>query len=472
MKMKTQILRSWAGLVIALFTLSGCNDLLEQRPPDTGSNVPPEIAIQTGSDLKELLNSAYDVLGNTYNGVYQNLPTLMSDNLVRPNNQDNYVSVWLRRTTIFNPAVGEGYKQQYIAILRANTVLENLDNVTELTTEDRNRYESEAHFIRALCHFDAVRAWAHPYGYTPGNTHPGVAIRTTSAIDNAPRSTVREVYDFILSEIASAKAGLPDVNDIYATRLSAIALEAEVRFQQHNYPLAYELSNQVLTEGNAVFDTQINKYQFPQASPESYFYIFSAIDPLDTAGTTVDSRNGGFRSNYYNNGNPTLLLPQELYNAFTVYGDTSTARGNLVSIQEQDGNISYITTMFNSEYFNIPILTYTQMLLIRAEAAAEINGDLSQAISDINAIRERAYGSNVGNLLETASANMVIEAARLERRLEFPFNGQRFHDLKRMGSQGENIIVRDAPWDCNGMILQFPAVEGTDLFPLNPTGGC
>ena len=65
-----------------------------------------------------------------------------------------------------------------------------------------------------------------------------------------------------------------------------------------------------------------------------------------------------------------------------------------------------------------------------------------------------------------------IEAARLERRLEFPFNGQRFYDLKRMGSQGEEIIVRGAPWDCNGMVLQFPAVEGTDVFPLNPTGGC
>lgn len=471
MKMRKYTIRPWVGIIaIALIMLTSCKDLLEQRPPDTGSNLPPEKAIETGSDLKELLNSAYDVLANTYNGVYQNLPTLMSDNLERPQNQDNYVSVWLRRSTIFNGAVGEGYKQHYIAIMRANTVLENLNNVTDLSETDRTTYEAEAHFIRALCHFDAVRAWGHPYGYTPANTHPGVAIRTSSAIVNAPRSSVGEVYDFVLSELASAKAGLPDVNDIYATRWAAIALEAEVRFQQHNYPLAYELSNEVLTQGSALFDTEINKYQFPQASPEAYFYIFSAKNPEDS--TIVDSRNSGFRGNYYNGGNPNLFITQDLYNAFTQYGDSTTERGKLVDVRDQDGNISYFTRMFDREFFNIPVLTYTQMMLIRAESTAENNGDLTQAIEDINAIRERAYGSNVGNILATASANEVIAAARHERQLEFPFTGQRFHDLKRMGSQGENIIVRGAPWDCNGMILQFPAVEGTDYFPLNPTGGC
>lgn len=469
MTMTKHIISPWIGIIaIALITFTSCQDLLEQKPQDTGSNVLPDQAIQTSQDLKELLNSAYDVLANTYNGTYQNLPTLMTDNLERPVNQDNFVSVWLRRSTIFNGSVGDGYKQQYIAVLRANTVLENLDNVTGLSDADRNQYAAEAHFIRALCHFDAVRSWAHPYGYTPANTHPGVAIRESSEIVNTPRASVGEVYDFVLSEIASAKAGLPDVNDVYATRWSAIALEAEVRFQQHNYPLAYELSNEILTEGSAIFDSEVNKYQFPQASPEAYFYIFSAT----REDGNVDSRNGGFRGNYYNGGNPNLFIPQELYSAFTQYGDTTNARGRLVGEKDQDGNISYITRMFDSEFFNIPVLTYTQMMLIRAESAAEINGNLAEAIDDINAIRERAYGSNVGNMLGTASANDIITAARLERRLEFPFNGQRFYDLKRMGSQGENIVVRDAAWDCNGMILQFPAVEGTDLFPLNPTGGC
>ncbi len=261
---------------------------------------------------------------------------------------------------------------------------------------------------------------------------------------------------------------MPDENDVYATRWSAIALEAEVRFQQHEYELAYQLSNQLLTEGPAVFDVAVNKYQFPQASPESYFYIYSATR-LD--GENVDSRNAGFRDNYFNGGNPRLLLPEDLFATFKQYGD-STARGVLYGSNEQDGNITYFTRMFDAQFFNIPVFTYTQMMLIRAESLVETGGNLSQAIEDINAIRERAYGSNIANLLDEASADEVMDAVRLERRLEFPFNGQRFHDIKRIGSQGENVIVRGAPWDCNGMVLQFPAVEGTDFFTLNPTGGC
>ena len=469
MKMKniTRVLFLVLG-ACSLFLVSGCNDILEQKPQDTGSNVLPSEALQTSQDLKELLNSAYDVLANTYNGTYQNLPTLMTDNLIRPINQDNFVSVWLRRSTIFNSSVGDGFKQHYIAILRANTVLENLDNVTGLSASDRARYEAEAHFIRALCHFDAVRGWAQPFGFSSGSTHPGIAIRESSEIVNAPRSSVMDVYSFVLSEIAAAKAGLPETNDVYATRWSAIALEAEVRFQQHEYELAYQLSNQLLTEAPAIFDAAVNKYQFPQASPESYFYIYSATR-LD--GENVDSRNAGFRDNYFNGGNPRLLLPEDLYTTFKQYGD-STARGVLYGSNDQDGNITYFTRMFDAQFFNIPVFTYTQMMLIRAESLAESGGDLSQAIEDINAIRERAYGSNVANLLDETSAAEVIQAARLERRLEFPFNAQRFHDIKRIGSQGENVIVRDAPWDCNGMVLQFPAVEATDFFPLNPTGGC
>jgi hypothetical protein len=122
--------------------------------------------------------------------------------------------------------------------------------------------------------------------------------------------------------------------------------------------------------------------------------------------------------------------------------------------------------------YNIPLFTITQMKLIRAESAAELGQNSTQAIQDINDIRERAYGSVQENLTASATFDDIIEAARLERRLEFPVNGQRLHDLKRIGSQGEDVIVRGVPYDCPGMILQFPATEGTDNFPLNQSGGC
>lgn len=465
--LRTPLFFLWAILALALVS---CEDLLEQKPPDTGSNVLPEQAIRTGDDLQELLNSAYDVLGNTYNGSLQNPFNLLTDNAARPNNHDDYTSIWLRSTTVFNGTLGPVFRDLYIAILRANTVIENLDNVEGLNADDRGRLEAEARFIRALCHFDAVRGWAQPYGYTSSNTHPGVAIRVDTRIDNAPRATVSAVYNQVLSDVVYARQNLPDYNDVYATRWSAMALEAEVRFQMHDYQAAYDMANQVIDHGPHSFDSEVyNKYRFPEPGPESIFYVFSALRPDGN----VDSRNSGFRDQYYAGGSrPTLGPSPELYTLATQNAGPESVRANHFQEEEIDGNAYYFTTLFDEEYFNVPILTITQMKLIRAESAAEMGVDLALAIQDINDIRERAYGGNMLNLLSTASAQEVIDAARKERRMEFPFNGQRLHDVKRIGSQGEDILVRGAPWDCPGMLLQFPATEQTELFPLNPRGDC
>lgn len=464
-KLNPYIKLGFGILLIAGLTTS-CEDLLEQKPPDTGSNLLPEDAVRTAEDLQEVLTSAYDVLANTYNGNAQNLPSLLTDDLDRPNNQQDFTEIWLRSSTIFNGTVGNTFRDWHIAILRANTVILNLDNVTGLTPDNRQRIEAEARFIRALCHFDVVRSFAQPYGYTTDNSHPGIAIRTTTDVSNLPRSSVAEVYNFIVSDLTFAKANLPDMNDVFATRSAALALEATVRFQMHQYDLAYALSSEVINAGLYTFDTEVNRYQHPQAGPEAIFYIFSA----QLGGGAIDSRNGAFRGNYNSDGaDPPMRISTEFYQGVTQFGGP---RAELFTQRDQDGTIFNVTSLFNSEFFNIPILSLTQMMLIRAESAGELNQNLSQAITDINLIRSRAYGSSVNNLLETANAQQVINAARLELRYELAFTGQRLHDLKRRGAQGENITIRGAAWDCPGMLIQFPATEQTDFFALNPGGGC
>jgi len=471
MTIKTYFIPQLFGILLLGFVFSSCEDLLERTPPEDSQNLLPENAIETPEDVKEILVSAYDVLGNTYNGNAQNLFNLLGDNLERPVQQDDYTSVWLRNTSIFNGNVGGVFANLYRGPLRANTVIENKDMV-DYTNSDFNplQFEAEARFIRALCHFDIVRGWAHPYDYTPGNEHPGVAIRTSSDIVNASRSTVKEVYDLVLSDLAFAQENLTDQNPVYATRWAALALEAEVRFQMHEYDRAFQLANQVITEAPYDFDTEVNRYQYPAVSPEAIFYIFTGIRPSDGS---IDSRNGGFRGNYYSGPEQvtTLNFTEEFYGLQKANGDLGQ-RPLLYQTVNQEEVSFFVTNMFEPEFFHIPVLTITQMKLIRAESAAETGAGLTIAIQDINDIRGRAYGSVAFDLIASASDDDIIEAARLERRLEFPCTGQRFHDLKRIGAQGEEVIVREKPYDCPGMILQFPSTEQTDLFPLNPGGGC
>jgi hypothetical protein len=88
---------------------------------------------------------------------------------------------------------------------------------------------------------------------------------------------------------------------------------------------------------------------------------------------------------------------------------------------------------------------------------------------DINEVRNRA---GLPNVTITSGAEAAAYAIS-ERRIELCFEGERVHVLKRMGVLGEINEIRGAPWDCPGMVLQFPNSEITfPGFVLNPEAGC
>ena len=116
------------------------------------------------------------------------------------------------------------------------------------------------------------------------------------------------------------------------------------------------------------------------------------------------------------------------------------------------------------------------MKLIRAEAGAELGGaSLAVAITDINQLMTRAYGSTTFNLPGTATAALVISTTRNERELEMVGEGNRTQEIKRVGARsGINIDRRGSVWNCPGFLLQFPKAEkdANPTFTMNPEGGC
>jgi hypothetical protein len=117
----------------------------------------------------------------------------------------------------------------------------------------------------------------------------------------------------------------------------------------------------------------------------------------------------------------------------------------------------------------VPYLHLTEMKLIRAEAAGELNQNISVGEQDLNDLRTRA---NLGPL-NIISGTQLVAATHVERRLEMVFEGDREHQLKRQAIYGNVTEIRGAPWDCNGMMIQFPNSEGTvQGFIFNPEGGC
>ena len=168
---------------------------------------------------------------------------------------------------------------------------------------------------------------------------------------------------------------------------------------------------------------------------------------------------------------PAIVLAKQVYSGFNDV-DNDKRLGQLEVINKGAQNEYIKTTQFDAPFFDIPVLHLTQMYYIAIESLAKQNQDLNTAVNLMNALINRAYVIP-STLSSTATANEILTRVRQERRIELMFQGDRIHEIKRLGAiEGERMFVRGHEWNCPGMMMQFPITEKTDIFEINPTGGC
>ena len=438
--------------------LASCDSFLEFAPGDV---ILAEDAIQDTDDLQRLLTSTYDVLGNIFGGRFQIVNELRGPNFGAPDNSLDFTAVYNRETTFFTGINGGVYTDFYYAIYRCNVVLGSFDLVSNLSEEDRTRMEAEARFVRAVSHFGAVRLYAQPFGATADNSHLGVPLRLTAESNPLPRATVGEVYAAIVEDLEFAAANLPETNGVYATRDAAEGYLAHVRFLMRDYAVAAEHATNVISSGRYTLDDDLDRYETDVVNPETVFGIVSM---------PFDRRSDDYRDNLRTDGNPN---PQLAFSEDFAFFMSLAGGGDGRSAWVSPGARPLCTRFNGKEYFNVPVVHLTGLMLLRAEALAESGGDLGTAIADINAIRDRAFGAGNNSLDAGSDAQAVIAAARDEYRKETAGEGAWTDQLLRRGAAGEDITIRDASWNCPGMSLQFPNNETTSAgFVLNEEGGC
>lgn len=451
--------------MMLLLSLNSCKKFLE-IPPE--GEIPTEDALTTARDVQLLLNSCYDVLrsGKFLGGKIRNLADLMGDDRNGANLSGNWLSYYSHNTGIFNQETRDMWSEPYIMIYRCNVLLENMGLVSDLSAEQKSRTEAEAKFLRAIGHFELVRMFAQPYGYTPDNSHAGIPLRIQASQEPLPRATVGEVYAQIISDLKDAMPVLPGNNNGYATSWAVKAYLARVHFQMNDFQSAFDYADDVIRNGGFSLEADVMARFSPNANSENIFDLIST-------GTLNNS--GGELGNVYRSTNltnpPAGRMSATLYALATA--DTSDLRGKNFYVLANAGqpNELVLLTRFNESYFNVPVLHLAEMLLIRGESAAEL-GNTAQAEADVNAIRNRAGLADVTSGLDAASLKLLI---RIERRFEMVGEGYRFHDLRRQGvHDSPNLLINGAPWDCNGMAVQLPDEErsGNPTIVLNPEGGC
>ena len=396
-----------------------------------------------------------------------------------------------------NGRIQKIYTQLYWGINKANIAIDKIPTIPASAfvnpTNSQANLINEAKFIRALDYFNLVRL----FGPVSLVLHDVTSV-SPSAVD-LPRSSRDSVYAQIISDLKSAKA-LPTVytgaNVGRATSGSARALLAKVYITIQDWKDAKLELDSVITAGTAGFTgvTPVGNFgydlfpnfknAFQAATKNGKEHVFSAqfngiaggftstqnlssfawstVSPFadQPADSTVvtnvfsindERRSATFFDSLYNTTNSTWYKWGSNNFQFFKFVDQSVGYGNALA-QSQGANSK----------INFPVLRYSDVLLLYAEALSELaGGPTADAVNALNIVRGRAYNpaSNLtingdyasynykGNGIYTdhssdvtvgqfSSETQFLDSVFTERRREFIQESQRWFDLVRRTDYG------------------------------------
>jgi hypothetical protein len=399
--------------------------------------------------------------------------------------QNSYVQLLYQRVFI-NIAYCNEYIREVSA--RVNGLPANMQT-------DVTQYIAEARFLRSLYYYFALDLWGNVPFVTEADA-PGAYL---------PKQISRaDLFAYVESELKAILPTLaaPAANE-YAradqaaawTLLAKLYLNAEVYLGPGNkkYTESLEYCNKIIGSGKynlnntyadlflADNDKLRNEVIFPIAEDgnngRNYggvtFIVHAAVGGSEDADNQFGIGAGGWSGNRFttafvnkfddpsgNTDSRALFYTdgQKLeINNPTVFteGYLSTKFKNLTSTGTKGQNATFVDTDF-------PMFRLADVYLMYAEAVVRggAGGDMNTALGYVNAIRQRAYGDNSGNI---AAAELTLPFLLDERGRELYWEAQRRTDLIRFDAfTGDNYL-----WDWKGNVKEGSATQSHYvLFPL------
>ncbi|MBP6979383.1 MAG: RagB/SusD family nutrient uptake outer membrane protein [Lentimicrobiaceae bacterium] len=402
-------------LIAGALILGSCNDLLDIEPTDAISDAD---AIKDKTGVNRAVTGAYNALQQTgsYGRYLVIVEDLAADNLKWSGTTQSYGQIDDNQIPAENTIIDGIWASVYDCINRVNNVIYRIPDIDDLTPSERDSFEGEALFLRALCHFNLVSL----FGAVPLKTLPTLDLSTI----NQARDPVDEVYAQVIDDLLQAELKLPQNNTLgRAGSYSATALLARVYLTQYhlkNDPafaqLAIAKAEKVINDGGYILAPSFGDL-FTGNTTESIFEV------------VFDAQNRNVLAQYFY---PRSLLGRYEVSPLQEFLDSWEADDTLrfnATIAFDPDNLPYgykyrdVTAGTDRVY----VLRLAEMYLIRAEAMAYTSGNIEAIQNDINVIRSRA------GLLPTSAAdyNALKLAVQYERRHEFAFECQRWNDMVR-----------------------------------------
>ncbi len=410
------------GLSLTAFT--ACESELDQIKP--ANAVIETTAVADEQSIQSLLIGAYDVLGGTnlYGGnIMRNAELLGADPVARDIRwRGTFVDpgeVFNKNMLVTNGEASNTWLSAYNAINVCNTILENLNKVTDPSR--KSRIEGEALFIRGIMHFELVRFFAKQYEVGQTNSQAGVPIVTKATslgnfVEVKPsRNTVEEVYAAVIADLTKAETLVPVSNRFYVDRATVAAMLSRVYLQKNDFASARDAANRVINSGRynlvPVFAFCFNNLK---NSAEDVFAIQITVqDGTNNMATFFAAATFGGRGDVQiQNPHLNLYEPGDARRAMFF---TDANRGRIHSTKWNDVVAA-----------NINIVRLAEMFLTRAECNFRLNTSVGASpLEDINRIRTRV------GLPSRTAADLTLASILRERQLELAFEGLRIHDQKR-----------------------------------------
>lgn len=368
----------------------------------------------------------------------------------------------------------------YETINLCNNIIANLDVIED--TDEQDRVEGEAKFIRGILYFELVRFFAQPYGFTPGNTHMGVPIvldpvQVYEDITFPSRATVGAVYTQILNDLGTAKTNLEPgragANRGLATSTVASAFLARVYLSMKDWENTAEEATEVITVfgPDALNVVPRSCFNNPGYTSEDVFMIrqnlySNAGASNDGIGTFFASLPGFGRGDVrIQAAQIALFEPTDLRGGLEDNPDAKViseiSKMYYRSLGANMGNPARRRTSKWGKYdANINVIRLAEMYLTRAEANFMDGTSIGDTpLNDLNKIRARAQAS-----LIAAPGDINMALIQMDRYKELCFEGHALHDLKRWGGSvvapsGSSYAGQTIQWNDNRLVYPIPQRE-------------
>lgn len=406
--------------------MTSCGDSFFDLEP--ASSVTIDKVYKTASDYNVAVIGCYAKLQSQVN-FYTECCEYRSDNLSlgapTAGTQDRY------DIDHFTEKPSNGILSSYWAnfnnnVYRCNLLLDQIDGAN-FAENLKKQYKGEAMFIRALNYFNMYRIW----GGVPATKH---VVSAAEALKVA-RYSDEQMFDLIAGDLKEIVDNnyLPETYSSAdmgrATSGAAKALLGKVYLTFHKW-----------TEAKDILSQLIGKYQLVSPIAQIFDVDNKNNNEIIFAVHFNKEIEGEGHSYWYNltNASDDTNQTSSLLNTFP----TGDARKDLITYVQVEKNVRLMNKFYDTKSPTFKtvgndqiLLRYADVLLMYAEALNEIQYDASEgslALKYLNAVRQRAGISNL-TVKQLPTQEKFRKGILVERQREFPYEGQRWFDLVRMG---------------------------------------